>query len=170
MEARVADYLRTWGISDALLLQAHAQRWTRHELHELKGLQNSTRRVNSSELEHRVLSRAMNAAYLWVTRLTRHLERNGVVLSSGLVALRCRKLLAKCPQAFLRVNHLPSDFLAELRNAACPVVPHEVHQPMPEQPLGELAPALTPAFYAGRLAQLLAWATGRRRTAMETAL
>jgi hypothetical protein len=167
VERRLIEYLRTWGLRDDGLLQSYSRRWIRHELHEA-GVGIASRRLSYADLEQRVLSRAMNSTHLWIVRLTRHMENPGQELSAGLVGLKVRELMPKYPQCFLRINHLPAEFMQGLKAAARSVAPHVVHQSMPEQPLGELVPSLTPAYYVRPVTQLLARAFGRRRAVMES--
>lgn len=170
VERRLIAYLQTWGLRDEALLRSYAQRWIKHELHEAAGHSDAARRVSYADLQQRVLSRAMNSTYLWIVRLTRHMEKPGQELSAGLVGLKVRELMAKYPQCFLRVNHLPEEFTEGLKSAARSVAPHVVHQSMPEQPLAELAPFLTPTFYVRPVVQLISRLVGRRRPAMESAV
>lgn len=167
IEKRLAEYLRSWGLNDDEIILAHARRWTRHVLHEAAGGA-APSRIAYVELEQRALARAMNAVYLWIARLTRLLERDGEEVSKGLPAMRIRKLLATEPKAFLRIKELPASFMYGLRGAAQAVVPHAECRTMPEQPLGELVPLLTPSPYRALVANLAAWCFTRRRNAWGT--
>ena len=164
IERRLGEYLRSWGLNDDEMIAAHARRWTRQVLHEAAGGAVPSR-IAYLDLEQRALARAMSAIYLWLARLTHLLEHNGEEVSKALPAMRIRKLLATEPQAFLRVKELPLSFLAGLRGAARPVVPHTENRTMPEQPLGELVPLLAPSTYLALVANLAAWCFGRRRNA-----
>lgn len=162
IERRLGEYLQSWGLNDDDVIAAHARRWTRHVLHEAAGGAGPSR-IAYLELEQRALARAMSAVYLWIARLTRLLERDGEEVSKGLPAMRVRKLLATEPHAFLRIRELPPSFMNGLRGAARPVVPHAENRTMPEQPLGELLPLLTPSPYRVLVGNVAAWCFGRRR-------
>ena len=164
IERRLGEYLRSWGLNDDEIIAAHARRWTRHVLHEAAAGAVPSR-IAYLELEQRALARAMSAVYLWIARLTRLLERDGEEVSKGLPAMRIRKLLVTEPHAFLRIKELPPSFMSGLRGAARAVVPHAESRTMPEQPLGELVPMLTPSPYRALVANLAAWCFGRRRNA-----
>lgn len=164
IERRLGEYLRSWGLNDDEIIAAHARRWTRHVLHEAAGGAGPSR-IAYLELEQRALARAMSAVYLWIARVTRLLERDGEEVSKGLPTMRIRRLLATEPHAFLRIKELPPSFMNGLRGAARPVVPHAEMRTMPEQPLGELVPLLTPSPYRALVGNLAAWCFGRRRNA-----
>ena len=160
----MARYLAGWGLRHKPTVIEHCRRWTKQTLAD-RARHGGMR--TRHDVEVAAIARAMNSIYLWIARLARACEAEGADVSSGLVAMEIRKLLAKHPQAFLKVETLPDDFCRRVRRAARAVVPHVQHLPMPAQPLNELVPVLQISRWRQVAGGVLEFCTGWVRAAWE---
>jgi hypothetical protein len=163
LEARaervLAEYLRGWGLRDPSTIAHLCRRWVQQASEgaaaadDPPAIQRAAVRIAISEIDRRLDQ--IEAA------TASHGGQSGS--RRGLLAIELQALIDRYPALLLPDEPLPAAIVEQLRRAGRPVVPPSLPSRMPEQPLGELAPALRWNWWARSAGRLLAGTAGALR-------
>ncbi len=133
----VAEYLRMWGLRDPQAIADRSRIWVDQCDDSPSG---GPDEPSLAEVYRTVMQRATNDMDRWLDHLAlaAGIDAEDSASRRGLLAMEVQSLIDENPAALLEQEAPPARLLAQLQDAAHPVVPKKSPAHMPTQSLGEL--------------------------------
>lgn len=126
---RVAAYFRSLGVRDEARIAAAADAM-------LARAAAAQPNAHGGQVTFAAMDEARKAVRVWLVKLVeKGLLPEPSTMTTGLIMWRLRPALQKHPEAFLRHDNLPAEFIAEVRGATPSILPKAVPGQMESQPI-----------------------------------